>query len=90
MRTGADVIAQGALASGCGRWFGRADVLRKVPRASHLGNWSYEAYDTKLAGETRAGALLQLCHCSDLLSEVKLLIRGALHLWDRRSLCLFR
>ena len=60
MRTGADVIAQGALASGCGRWFGRADVLRRVPRASDLGNWSYEAYNTKLARETRAGALLQL------------------------------
>src|SRR5262249_20738194 len=42
MRSGADVIAQGALASGCGRWFGRADVLRKVPRASQLGSWSYE------------------------------------------------
>src|SRR5260370_41357177 len=71
MRNGADVIAQGALASGCGRWFGRADVLRKVPRPSHLGNWSYEAYDTKLARETRAGALLQLCLYSDLLSEVQ-------------------
>ena len=71
MRSGADVIAQGALASACGRWFGRADVLLKVPRASKLGNWSYEAYDTKLARETRAAALLQLCLYSDLLSEVQ-------------------
>src|SRR5713226_1588596 len=71
MQSGAEVIAQGALASACGRWFGRADVLRKVPRPSHLGNWSYEAYDTKLARETRAGALLQLCLYSDLLSQVQ-------------------
>ena len=71
MQSGAEVIAQGALASACGRWFGRADVLRKVPRPSKLGTWSYEAYDTKLARETRAGALLQLCLYSDLLSEVQ-------------------
>src|SRR5215831_4896397 len=31
MLKGSEIIAQGALASGCGRWFGRADVLRKVP-----------------------------------------------------------
>src|SRR5260370_8345437 len=71
MRSGADVIAQGALASGCGRWFGRADVLLKVPRASKLGSWSYEAYDTKLPRETRAGALLQLSLPPHLASELQ-------------------
>ena len=65
MRAGAAVIAQGTLADG--RWLGRADVLRRVERPSALGAWSYEALDTKLAQETKAGAILQLCLYSDLL-----------------------
>ena len=43
MRSG----AQATLASG--RWFGRADLLRRVERPSKLGAWSYEPLDTKLA-----------------------------------------
>src|SRR5947209_6736591 len=35
MREGADVIVQATLLDG--RWFGRADVLRRVPRPSRLG-----------------------------------------------------
>src|SRR5215831_12669160 len=69
MRAGADVIAQATLASG--RWLGRADVLLKVNRPSRLGAWSYEALDTKLAQETKAGAVLQLCLYSDLLGELQ-------------------
>jgi len=65
MRAGADVIAQATLADG--RWFGRADVLLRVERASGLGAWSYEALDTKLARDTKAGAILQLCLYSELL-----------------------
>src|SRR6185295_1967593 len=61
---GADVIAQAALAGG--RWVGRADVLLRVERPSALGAWSYEALDAKLARETKAGAILQLCLYSDL------------------------
>src|SRR5882757_9677798 len=40
MTRGVDVIAQGSLA--VGRWFGRPDILRRVPRQSRLGPWSYE------------------------------------------------
>ena len=69
MRAGADVIAQATLA--WGRWLGRADVLLRVNLRSGLGDWSYEAIDTKLARETRAGAILQLCLYSDLLSEIQ-------------------
>jgi uncharacterized protein len=69
MRSGADVIAQATLASG--RWLGRADVLLRVERKSKLGAWSYEALDTKLAQETKAGAVLQLCLYSDLIREVQ-------------------
>ena len=69
MRAGVPVIVQGALKAG--RWCGRADVLRRVESPSRLGPWSYEALDTKLARETKAGAVLQLCLYSDLLAETQ-------------------
>ena len=69
MRTGAGAIAQATLIGG--RWLGRADVLLRVERPSRLGAWSYEALDTKLAQETKAGAILQLCLYSDLLEEIQ-------------------
>jgi len=69
MRAGAEVIAQATLAGG--RWLGRADVLLRVERPSELGAWSYEALDTKLARETKAGAILQLCLYSELLHELQ-------------------
>lgn len=65
MQGGAEVIVQGALAHG--GWAGRADILRRVEFPSALGTWSYEAIDTKLARETKAGTVLQLCLYSDLL-----------------------
>ena len=45
-------------------WFGL-----KCPSA--LGAWSYEALETKLARSTKAGALIQLCFYSDLLSQIQ-------------------
>ena len=69
MREGADIIVQATLRSG--RWSGRADILRRVPRRSRLGDWSYEVIDTKLARETRAGTVLQLCLYSDMVGEVQ-------------------
>ena len=65
MRAGVDVIYQATLSDD--RWEGHADFLQKAPRPSHLGDWSYEVYDTKLARETRAGTILQLCVYSLLL-----------------------
>jgi hypothetical protein len=65
MANGATVTAQGALSNN--RWGGRADILRRVERPSVFGNWSYEVIDTKLARETKAGTVLQLCLYSDLL-----------------------
>ena len=66
MKQGTSVIVQGALShSG---WGGRADILRRVEKPSAIGDWSYEAIDTKLARETRAGTVLQLCLYSDLLT----------------------
>jgi predicted RecB family nuclease len=69
MEQGVDVIAQGAL--GSGRWLGRPDALRKVGEASRFGNWSYEAYDCKLARETKATTILQLSFYSELLGEIQ-------------------
>ena len=69
MERGVEVIAQGALR--VGRWFGRPDLLRKVPGPSRFGNWSYEAYDCKLARETKATTILQLAFYSELLGEIQ-------------------
>lgn len=69
MFAGDRAIAQATLADG--RWSGRADVLLRVERPSGLGRWSYEALDTKLARETKGGAILQLCLYSDLLEEMQ-------------------
>jgi predicted RecB family nuclease len=69
MHRGLDVIAQGSITFG--RWFGRPDVLRKVPKKSRLGDWSYEVYDCKLARETKATTILQLALYSALLAEIQ-------------------
>jgi uncharacterized protein len=67
MHDGADVIVQAALAHGA--WQGRPDVLVKVATPTPvLGGWSYEVEDTKLARETRAGAILQLGLYCELLA----------------------
>jgi len=69
MQRGAPVIAQAALAYQ--DWNGRADILRRVEVPSGLGGWSYEPIDTKLARETKAGTVLQLCLYADLLTEAQ-------------------
>ena len=69
MRRGAGLIVQASLRDGS--WFGRADILRRVPGRSRFGDWAYEAVDTKLARETKAGTILQLCLYSDLLHRIQ-------------------
>ena len=83
MYAGAEVIAQATLT--VGRWFGRADVLLRVERPSGLGAWSYEALDTKLARETKAGSVLQLCLYSVLLGEIQNLCPEHMHIVPRRA-----
>src|SRR5215472_18701219 len=46
MRAGAEVIYQATLVAA--PWLGYADFLERVEEASILGEWSYEALDTKL------------------------------------------
>src|SRR5580700_2583889 len=72
MESGVQVIVQPSLAGGS--WRGRADVLLRVERpgiSSRAGNWSYEAVDCKLARETKAETVLQLCLYSQLLAELQ-------------------
>ena len=64
-----DVLYQATLELGA--WSGRVDFLRKVPTPSSLGAWSYEAWDTKLARETKGGTILQLCVYSYLLERIQ-------------------
>ena len=73
LAAGADVVVQAALRGG--DWMGYADILRRVPLAdgvtSRFGAWAYEAWDTKLARETRGGTILQLALYSDLLAALQ-------------------
>lgn len=69
MKAGAPIIIQGAFLHD--NWGGRADILRRIETPSSLGAWSYEVIDTKLARETKGGAILQLCLYSDLLSQAQ-------------------
>jgi predicted RecB family nuclease len=69
MAEGADVIVQAKLENG--PWMGYADILVKVNGKSKFGNWSYEVQDTKLAQNTRAATILQLCLYTELLATLQ-------------------
>ena len=69
MREGVDVVYQATLEDDV--WSGRVDFLRRIDVPSDLGAWSYEPFDTKLARETKAGTILQLCVYAYLLERVQ-------------------
>jgi predicted RecB family nuclease len=69
MADGADVIYQARLEMDV--WNGWADFLVRVEQHSKMGSWSYEVMDTKLARQTKAGAILQICLYSEILSELQ-------------------
>lgn len=69
MQRGVDVIVQARLDHRS--WLGYADILRKTAGKSKFGNWMYEIEDTKLAHNTRAATILQLCLYSDLLAQAQ-------------------
>ncbi|HYD72170.1 MAG TPA: TM0106 family RecB-like putative nuclease, partial [Candidatus Binatia bacterium] len=66
MQGGTDIVVQGALSNDV--WRGYPDVLRRTPRQSRYGAWSYEVLDTKLSREAKTGAVLQIALYSDLLA----------------------
>ena len=69
MEQGADVIVQAGLRDG--QWMGNADILLKVAGKCKFGDWMYEVQDTKLAQNTRASTILQLCLYSDVLAKLQ-------------------
>ena len=69
MRDGAPLIYQAQFFDG--RWQGRADFLRRVPRPSDLGDHSYEVLDTKLARQIKPHVVHQLSLYSRLLGEAQ-------------------
>lgn len=77
MGDGAQVIYQASLSDG--RWGGRADFLRRVDKPSQLGAWSYEVIDAKLARETRAGTILQLCLYSHMVAGIQGVLPELMH-----------
>lgn len=66
---GAGAIVQAPLVDG--RFRGIADVLLRVEQPSGLGAWSYRVVDTKLASETRAGTILQLCLYTQVVAQLQ-------------------
>lgn len=69
LRSGVDVVFQGAFLSG--RWGGWSDFLVRVKRPSALGPYSYEVADTKLKRKPHPKHVLQLVLYSDLLTELQ-------------------
>ncbi len=69
MQAGAEIIYPATFLDG--GLVGHADFLRKVPRPSALGGYSYEVIDTKLGRHTKATYVLQLAFYGDLLAKVQ-------------------
>ena len=70
MRSGAEVIHQAALRDGL--WRGYADFLERLDGvATDLGEFGYEAADTKLARRVKPYFLLQLCLYSELIGSAQ-------------------
>ncbi len=79
MRAGADVVYQGVfVADG---WRGVADFVERVPGATALGSWGYEAVDTKLARvEMKPHHVLQLGFYSHGIERVQGVSPTLMHL----------
>jgi len=77
LHAGADLIYQATFLNG--DLVGHADFLRKVPRPSALGDYSYEVIDTKLGRKPKASYVLQLAFYGDLLAKVQQLDPHAMH-----------
>lgn len=78
MRSGADIIFQGAFLDGS--WGGYSDFLERVERPSALGNWSYEVSDTKLKRSPDPKHILQLVLYSDLVAKIQGVLPERAHL----------
>ncbi|MCT0229988.1 TM0106 family RecB-like putative nuclease [Synechococcus sp. CS-1324] len=68
MAAGFDFIHQASLNNGEIR--GSADVLRRIPQPSDLGDWSYIPIECKLASKPRTTFLVQACAYVELLTPL--------------------
>lgn len=69
MQSGVDIIYQAALFAT--PFKGYADFLVKVAGKSHLGDFHYEVWDTKLAKSVKPYFIVQLCCYADMLAAVQ-------------------
>ncbi|MFL5926598.1 MAG: TM0106 family RecB-like putative nuclease [Gaiellaceae bacterium] len=69
MREGVDVVYQAVFTGG--GWRGLADFLIRVETPSDLGDWSYEALDTKLARSSKPAYILQLLYYNEQLAALQ-------------------
>ena len=70
MRAGAEVIYQGVLIDD--EWHGVSDFLVRVDAPSPaFGEWSYEAWDTKLARHSKPYFILQLCYYTEQIGRLQ-------------------
>lgn len=77
MREGYEIIFQATLTDK--NLIGHADFLRRVPRPSALGDWSYEVLDTKLARSAKAKFIIQLGFYSALVAKAQGLVPLQMH-----------
>ncbi|AZW30935.1 AAA domain protein [Bordetella bronchiseptica GA96-01] len=77
MAAGAPVIYQAALCHG--PYVGHADFLLRTERPSALGDYGYEALDTKLARSPRASFVLQLSFYAWLLEHAQGVAPRSMH-----------
>src|SRR5829696_166174 len=69
MRAGRDVIHQAAFVAGT--WRGAADFLLKVRVPSHLGPFSYEPADAKLATHPKPYVIFQLLFYAAMVGQIQ-------------------
>jgi predicted RecB family nuclease len=69
MQEGYDIITQARVTKD--GYVGIADILKKVKGDSNLGDYHYEVEDTKLAQETKAGTVIQLCLYSEIIGDAQ-------------------
>ena len=78
MRDGVEVVYQAVFSRG--GWRGLADFVIRVDERSDLGDWSYEAWDTKLARSGKPAAVLQLVFYSQEIGRIQGRLPARLHI----------
>lgn len=78
MQSGVDVIYQAAFLDGI--WLGYADFLRRVPGKTRLGDYGYEAVDTKLARSEKPEYIIQLSLYSAHIRSIQGVAPTSMHI----------